>query len=105
AIDLGLAEAGLQRRGDAERDMLGRLGVAAERTVAALRPQVIAGLAVDQPKSEPRLLPLHAQAAAQAIARRARLAGDGDAGTAQRSRQRVGHAAGGVLGARRPFDG
>jgi hypothetical protein len=97
AIDLGKAQAGLDRRGDPGGEMLARRGVLADGAIRTVRPQVTAGIGLDQPQGQPRLPAPSAHHAGQAIARRSRLPGDGDAGPSQRGGELVGNQAGDLV--------
>jgi hypothetical protein len=94
ALDLGEAQAGLERGGDARREMLLGRRVVAERAVGAVGPEVIAGLGLDQPEGQAGLPSCSAQVPGQVIARRLRPAGHGNAGPGQRGGQLVGNEAG-----------
>ena len=103
-IDLGEAQAGLKGRGDARRKMFAGSRVLADGAVGAVRPQVTAGIDLDQPKGQARLPAPSPHDAGQTVARRSRLARDGNACPRQRGGELVGHEAGDLGVLRAGFD-
>ncbi len=104
AIDLGEAQAGLEGRGDARREMFPGRRVLADGAVGTVRPQVTACVDLDQSKGQPGLPAPSPHDAGQPVARRSRLPRDGNARPRQRGGELVGHEAGDLGVLRAGFD-